>query len=48
MSQLMAPIKGQLEEKYDSPTCTLFEHYILRLHRSIIENKKRIRQHKHL
>lgn len=44
MSQLMATIKGQLEEKYDYPMCTLVEHYILCLHRSIIENKKRIRE----
>lgn len=42
MSQLMAPIKGQLEEKYDCPTCLLIKHYILRLQRLIIENKKRI------
>lgn len=43
MSQLMASIKGQLEKKYDSPTCTMVKHYILHLHHSIIENKKRRR-----
>lgn len=42
MSPLMAPIKGQLEEKYDTPTCMMVEHYIfiLALKWSIIENKK--------
>lgn len=40
MSPLMAPIKGQLKEKYDTPTCMEVEHYILRLKCSIIENKK--------
>jgi len=40
MSPLMAPIKDQLKEKYDTPTCMVVEHYIYRLKRSIIENKK--------
>lgn len=40
MSPLMAPIKGQLEKKYDTPTCMMVEHYISALKCSIIENKK--------
>lgn len=39
MTPLMAPIKGQLEEKYDTP-CMMVKHYILALKCSIIENKK--------